>query len=46
MSISDRLLVSALFSSSISVICVSAKSHIGATLNMTAAIANALTVEG
>ena len=32
MSISDRLLVSALFSSNISVICISAKNHIGATL--------------
>ena len=32
MSISDRLLASALFSSSILVICISAKSRIGATL--------------
>ena len=37
MSISDRLLISALFSSSISVICISAKSHIGATLMRMAA---------
>ena len=35
MFILDQLLVSALFSSSISVICISAKSHIGATLLIT-----------